>query len=442
MTTPENGPACGHEANRSPSPVSLRGLDGLNFLMADVRDGLGPFLSVFLKSNQHWESGSIGIVMAASGVAAAICQIPAGMLVDSIKAKRLLIALSGLLVATGCLLIAFFPKLPSVLAAQITLGAASAIIPPCLAALSLGIVGHRLLPNRISRNEGFNHAGNFTAAVLAGTLGQYVGIIWLFYLVCGFAVASSFVVLLIKPREIDHELARGGERTTTGDQTCKPMPLKALWKQRDLSIFLVAVVLFHFGNAAMLPLAGQMIAKVHPGMDVIALSACIIAAQLVMVVVASLVGRAMRAGVGRKKIFLIALAILPLRGVLFSLTNNPYAVVAIQLLDGVAAGIFGVIAVVIASDVMRGTGRFNLAQGLMALAVGVGAALSNVTGGFVVQNFGFPAGFLVLSVVAVAAFLFFAAFMPETRPDESRTNDEFQADHRKPTSPPSPALAK
>jgi MFS family permease len=410
-------PAAG-EPTKSPTGRSLRGLDGLNFLMADVRDGLGPFLSVYLKGTQHWGSGDIGLVMAASGIAAAICQIPAGLLVDAVRAKRLLIAISGLLVAAGCLLIAFFPKLPTVVAAQITLGAASAIIPPCLAALSLGIVGHRLLPARISRNESFNHAGNFMAAVLAGALGQYVGVIWLFYLICGFAVASAVVVLLIKPKEIDHELARGAESATGADGQHHPIAFSELWRKRDLKIFIISVILFHFGNAAMLPLAGQVIAKVHPGMDVIALSACIIAAQLVMVGVAALVGRAMHKGVGRKKIFLVALAVLPIRGVLFSLTSSPYAVVAIQLLDGVAAGIFGVIAVVIASDLMRGTGRFNLAQGLMALAVGVGAALSNVTGGFVVEKFGFTAGFLTLAGIGGLALIFFAVFMPETAPRE------------------------
>jgi MFS family permease len=406
------------KAPKSPSSRSLRGLDGLNFLMADVRDGLGPFLSVYLKGTQHWASGNIGLVMAASGVAAAICQIPAGLLVDAVRFKRLLIAISGLLVAIGCLLIAFFPKLPTVLAAQITLGAASAIIPPCLAALSLGVVGHRLLPARVSRNEGFNHAGNFTAAVLAGALGQYVGIIWLFYLICGFAVASAVVVLLIKPSEIDHELARGAQTASESGERSQPMTFSALWQKRDLKVFIISVILFHFGNAAMLPLAGQVIAKVHPGMDVIALSACIIAAQLVMVAVAATVGHAMRKGVGRKKIFLVALAVLPVRGVLFAMSTSPYAVVAIQLLDGVAAGIFGVIGVVIASDLMRGTGRFNLAQGLMALAVGIGAALSNVTGGYVVEKFGFTTGFLTLAVISALALLFFAVFMPETRPEE------------------------
>jgi MFS family permease len=100
------------------------------------------------------------------------------------------------------------------------------------------------------------------------------------------------------------------------------------------------------------------------------------------------------------------------------MTSSPYAVVLIQLLDGIAAGIFGVIGVVIASDVMRGTGRFNLAQGLMALAVGIGAALSNVTGGYVVEKFGFATGFLTLAAISVFALVFFAVFMPETRPDD------------------------
>ena len=384
--------------------------------MADVRDGLGPFLSVYLKGTQHWSSGNIGLVMAASGIAAAICQIPAGLIVDTVRVKRLLIAISGLLVAAGCILIAFFPKLPTVLAAQITLGAASAIIPPCLAALSLGVVGHRLMAARISRNEGFNHAGNFTAAILAGGLGQYVGVKWLFYLVCAFAIASALVVLLISPKEIDHELARGADSTSNETIRHNPLSFSALWKKRDLKVFIVSVMLFHFGNAAMLPLAGQVIAKVHPGMDVIALSACVIAAQLVMVAVAAGVGHALRRGIGRKSIFLVALAVLPVRGVLFSMTSSPYAVVLIQLLDGIAAGIFGVIGVVIASDVMRGTGRFNLAQGLMALAVGIGAALSNVTGGYVVEKFGFASGFLTLAAISVFALVFFAVFMPETRP--------------------------
>lgn len=399
---------------REPSARSLGGLDGINLLMADVRDGVGPYLSVYLKGSQHWDAGAIGLAMGASSLAAALCQIPAGLLVDSTRAKRLLIALSGLLVAAGCLTIVSAPRLGAVLAAQAMLGAASAVIPPAISALSLGLVGRARLDGRISRNESFNHGGNLIAAVLAGSLGQFIGYQWIFYLVCLFAVASAIVVTKVRASEIDHDQARGGEDPA---HHCQPTPFRDLLRRRDLIVFLASVVLFHFGNAAMLPMAGQVLAKSHPGEDAIALSACIIAAQFVMVGVAWCVGRASARGVGRKPIFLIALAVLPVRGLLFCLTVSPYAVVAIQLLDGVAAGIFGVVSVLIAADLMRGTGRFNLAQGLTALAVGIGATLSNVTAGFVVQWFGYPAGFLYLGAVAICALAFFLALMPETKPN-------------------------
>jgi len=399
---------------RKPSARSLHGLDGLNLLMADVRDGVGPYLAVFLKGDQHWQAGPIGIAMAAGSMAAALCQIPAGLLVDSLRIKRAMVAIAGLLVAAGCLLIAVRPDLPTVIGAQVMLGAASAVIPPALAALSLGLVGRRMLPARISRNEGFNHAGNFLAAGLAGTLGQFIGYRWIFYLVCGFALASAVVITLINPREVDDDLARGSEDAKDAEGRAVAMPIGAVLGRRNLRIFLIAVVLFHFGNAAMLPLAGQMLAQTHPGEDAMALSACIIAAQLVMVGVAWMVGRAMQAGIGRKTIFLVALAVLPVRGVLFTLTTSPVGIVGIQLLDGVAAGIFGVISVIIASDLMRGTGRFNLAQGLTSLAVGIGAGLSNLVSGYIVQAFGYQAGFLSLAAIALCALLFFAGWMPET----------------------------
>jgi predicted MFS family arabinose efflux permease len=402
------------QADPTPSARSLRGLDSLNLLMADVRDGVGPYLSVFLKGDQHWQAGPIGLAMAAGSIAAAVCQIPAGMLVDNLRIKRTLVAVSGLLVALGCLLIALRPDLPTVIGAQLMLGAASAVIPPALAALTLGLVGRRLMPTRISRNESFNHAGNFLAAGLAGTLGQFVGYRWIFYLVCAFALASILAITLIDPNEVDDDRARGSEDTRDASGKGVAMPIGVVLHQRDLRIFLISVVLFHFGNAAMLPLAGQHLAQTHPGEDAMALSACIIAAQLVMVGVAWMVGRAMQAGYGRKTIFLVALAVLPVRGLLFTITTSPVGIVGIQLLDGVAAGIFGVISVIIASDLMRGTGRFNLAQGLTALAVGIGAGLSNLVSGYIVQGFGYQVGFLSLAAVALCALAFCAVAMPET----------------------------
>jgi predicted MFS family arabinose efflux permease len=404
-----------------PSRSSILGLDALNFLMADVRDGVGPYLSIYLKGGLHWQAGEIGVAMAVSSITAAICQIPAGLLVDSVRAKRLLVVISGLMVGIGSLLVVCLPKLAVIVGAQATLGAASAVIPPALAALSLGLVGRKLFPARVSRNESFNHGGNFAAAILAGTIGQRFGYQWIFYLVCLFALASAAAVTLIRPQEIDHDMARGGEdkdSSSENDKRNRAIPIAELFKRRELIIFLASVVLFHLGNAAMLPMAGQVLAKKHPGADIIALSGCIIAAQLVMIGVAATVGWALRRGVGRKTIFLVAFITLPIRGILFTLTDSPWGVVAIQLLDGVAAGIFGVISIIIAADLMRGTGRFNLAQGLVALSTGLGAGASNVFAGFVVQVFGYITGFLALAAIAVGGLFFFASFMPETKPED------------------------
>lgn len=405
---------------RNPSSQTLRGLDGLNFLMADVAGGLGPYLSVYLAGSQHWKAGDIGVAMAASSVAAAIFQIPAGFLVDALRIKRLLVAGSGLVIAVGCILTAAFPAFAPVILAQVLIGLASAIVPPAIAALTLGVVGKKKFDARISRNQTFNHGGNFVSAGLAGGLGQYLGYNWIFYLVCAFAVASAAAVALIKPSDIDHDLARGGEARRGASGKTEPLPLRDLFKRKVLVIFLASVVLFHFGNAAMLPMAGQVLALKHPGQDTIALSACIISAQFVMIGIAWTVGQAMAKGFGRKAIFLVAYAVLPIRGILFTFVSDPVGIVAIQLLDGVAAGIFGVISVVIAADIMKGTGRFNLAQGLVALAVGLGASASNVTSGYVVQAFGYSTGFLYLAVIALAALAFFGLLMPETR-DEAET---------------------
>jgi MFS family permease len=397
--------------------------------MADVQNGLGPYLAVYLKGACHWGAGDIGVAMAVSNIAGAASQIPAGMLVDALRFKRQLVAAAALVTVGGCMAVAICPELYWIVGAQIAIGAAASVMPPALAALCLGLVGHRRMPAQLGRNQAFSHAGAFSAAILIGAGGRWWGYSWIFYLLCAFAVGMVVAVFSIRPGDIDHRLARGSTVSVSGATYSPPIGLRELLSCRDLIVFLVAVFLFHFGNAAMLPMAGQVLARTHPGTDTLALSACIVVAQLVMAGIALAVGRALQAGYGGKTIFLIMLAVLPVRGVLFALfTANPWAVVAIQLLDGIAAGIFSVISVIIAGDLMRGTGRFNLAQGLVAFAVGAGASLSNLTAGFIVQWFGYPSGFLSLAAIALCGLVFCAVFMPETRPGEApgRTSEHRQ----------------
>ena len=184
-----------------------------------------------------------------------------------------------------------------------------------------------------------------------------------------------------------------------GKVSDQPSGLSVLVTCRPLLIFAACAVLFHFANAAMLPLVGQKLALQDRNSGTSLMSACIVAAQIVMVPMALLVG-AKADSWGRKPLFLGGLVILPIRGVLYTLSDDPYWLVAVQLLDGVGAGIYGAIFPIIVADLMRGTGRFNLAQGAVITAQGIGAALSTTVAGFVVVSAGYSAAFLTLAGVA------------------------------------------
>ena len=399
-----------------PQGRSLIALDSLNVFLADVRDGLGPYLAIYLASSRHWDAGKIGVAMSAMGIATVVAQTPAGALIDRVAYKRLLIVLAALVVAAGAVAEVWFPGYATILAAQVAIGVAAAIFGPAIAAITLGLVGHKRLARQMGRNEAFNHGGNVLAAVLAGAIGDYVAYEGIFYLVAAMSIGSIASTLLIRGGAIDHDLARGGDggEAGRGDHRPKVAGIGELFKNRRILIFTMSVVLFHFANAAMLPLVGEKLT--HGRSEGVAgyMSACIIAAQLVMVPVA-LASSRLAESWGRKPVFLIGFAVLPIRGLLYTFTANPYALVGIQLLDGIGAGIFGVVGVLVIADLTRGTGRFNLMQGALATATGIGAAASNLMTGYIVKAAGFNAGFLTLAAIAAGALAFYGLAMPETR---------------------------
>jgi MFS family permease len=410
---------------RQPSRESLRALDVLNVVLADVRDGLGPYLAIYL-SMKHWDPSRIGIAMSAMGVATVLAQTPAGAVIDRTRRKRSWMVAASALIALGAIAMARVPTFPVILAAQATIGAASAIFAPAIAAVSLGMVGHARMSRRTGRNEAFNHAGNVVAAILAGLIGDYIAYEGIFYLLAGMCVASIVATLMIRRDEIDDDLARGadseGPEDVMHDRELDSSPkapqiarLGELFKDRRILIFSASIVLFHFANAAMLPLVGQKMTSGRQGGVAGYMSACIIAAQLVMVPVALLASRLAESW-GRRPTFLLGFAVLPIRGLLYTLTDDPGLLVAVQLLDGIGAGIFGVVGILVIADLTRGTGRFNLMQGTLATATGLGASASNFLTGQIVSVFGFNAGFLTLSAIAATALAFYGLAMPETRP--------------------------
>ncbi|TQF42986.1 MFS transporter [Bradyrhizobium sp. UNPF46] len=403
-----------------------RALDAANFFLADVRDGLGPYLAVYLLTEQHWDEARIGLVMSVATIAGIVAQTPAGALVDATRAKRTVMAVAAILVTVASLSLPWLPSFLPVAISQGIAQAAGVIFPPAIAAVSLGIFGHRAFTRRIGRNETLNHAGNAVAAGLAGLSAYWFGPTVVFYLLGSMAIASLVSILAIPERAIDHDLARGLDGANDAEQHEQPSGLKVLLTCRPLLVFAICALLFHLSNAAMLPLVGQKLALQDKNLGTSLMSACIVAAQLVMVPFAMLVG-AKADTWGHKRFFLAALLILPIRGALYTFSDNPFWLVGVQLLDGVGAGIFGAIFPVIVADLMRNTGRFNVAQGAVITAQSIGAALSTTLAGFVVVGAGYSAAFITLGVVAAIGAVICLLALPETRHGGPRRRGETAA---------------
>jgi MFS family permease len=397
-------------------------LDAVNFLSADVRGAVGPYLNVFLVTQQHWTQSEVGLVTTLGGLLGLAVQTPIGAAIDETRAKRGVVVLALAVLAITATVIFVWPTFWPVAISNILMAIAGDVFGPAIAALTLGLYARAQLARRMGRNSAFDHAGNVAIALLAGAVGYAFSQQAVFLLVPVFAALTVVAVLSIPGKAIDYDRARdlgpepGG--TTTGPSAAG---YSVLFKSRPLIIFGLCAMLFHFANAPLLPLVGQKLAATYPKEATAMMSVCIIAAQAVMLPIAILVGR--KADVwGRKPLFLAGFAILPIRAVLYTFSNNSFWLIGVQVLDGVGAGIFGALTPLVIADIMRGTGRYNLAQGAIATMVGIGASLSGLATGEVVDHLGYSAAFLALGAVALVAVAVFATAMPETADTKTECN--------------------
>ena len=291
------------------------------------------------------------------------------------------------------------------------------VFGPAVAALTLGLYARKQLARRMGRNSAFDHAGNVAIAVAAGAVGYAFSQRAVFLLVPLFAMLASIAVLSVPAKSIDYNRARDLDGDLDAPAT-GAAGYSILFKSRPLVIFGLCVMLFHFANAALLPLVGQKLAAAYPKEATAMMSSCIIAAQMVMLPIALLVGRTADSW-GRKPLFVAGFAVLPIRAVLYTLSDNSFWLIGVQLLDGVGAGIFGALTPLVIADIMRGTGRYNLAQGAIATMQGIGASLSGLAAGVIVDHFGYSATFLTLGAAALVALIVFALEMPETAERET-----------------------
>ena len=390
---------------------SQRGLDWLNFFVANLQTAFGPFIAVYLTS-EHWTQGQIGLVLTVGSITAMASQVPAGAFVDLLRNKQAAAGAAILAIVVSCLLLALFPARLPVTAAEVLHGFASCMLNPAIAAITLSVVAAHSAPDgprersaeaaaastalgeRFGRNASFGSIGNAVAAGLMGGFGYLVSARATFFLGAVLALPG-----LLALRAIGREPARPGGRTaSTGSDTAASRPphgIRMLLRDRRLFGFAVCVIFFHLSNAAMLPLAAGQITREAGHLAELVIAACILIPQVLGAVLSPRIGR--WAGIyGRRPIMLVAFMSLPLRGVLLALSASPGMTVAVQLLDAVSSATFGVMLPLVAADLSRGTGRFNLCMGLLGLAMGLGASFSTTLAGFVADR-SLPAGFLVLA---------------------------------------------
>jgi MFS family permease len=396
-------------------PIAVA-LDALNFLAADVRNLFGPFVNVFLVTSRHWSQTDVGLVMTGSGLLGIALQTPIGAAIDVTRAKRGVIVLTMAATTVSGIIIFAAPAFWPMAIALSILAISGDAFAPAVSALTLGLAPRDRLARRLGRNSAFDHGGNIAIALLAGAVGYAVSQRAVFLMVPVFAALTSAAALAIPAHAINHDRAR--DLTSDGEAQGPAAGYRILIETRPLVILALCAALFHFANAPLLPLVGQKLALEFPKEATAMTSFCVVAAQGVMLPIAILVGRNADRW-GRRPIFLVAFAVLPIRAALYPLSDNAFWLVGVQLLDGVGAGIYGALTPLVIADIMRGTGRYNLAQGAVATMMGVGASISALFAGEITDHFGYSVSFLALGAAAAIAFFVFFGFMPETRDERA-----------------------
>lgn len=404
------------------SARSLRALDWLNFFVANVQTGFGPFIASYLASHK-WTQGEIGLALSVGTISAMVSQVPGGAAVDAMRNKKAAAAWAIAAIILSASLLALSPTVVAVMAAEIFHGFASCMLVPAMAALALALVGRQNLGDRLGRNARWASIGSAVAAGLMGLFGEYISPRSVFWLTAALALPALVALWMI---EYDQHGAAPAARAGT------PAPVPGepretifdLLRDRRMLTFAACVVLFHLSNAAMLNLAaGEVTAGMGDNVQLV-IAACIIVPQAIVAMMSPWVGRTAQHW-GRRPVLILGFSALPVRALLFAAVGNPYFLVPVQMLDGISAAVFGVMLPLIAADVAGGKGRYNLCIGLFGLSAGIGATLSTALAGFIADHFGNTVSFIGLAAAGAASVLLVWLAMPETRDalEEEETGD-------------------
>jgi MFS family permease len=394
-----------------PSPESQRALDWFIFFLADVQTGFGPFIAVYL-TTQKWTQVEIGFVLSIGGIIGLLGQVPGGAIVDAARSERVVAGFAVAAIGVSALAYALWPIFPVVTAAAVLHGLASCVLGPAIAAISLGLVGPSAIGERLGRNARFASLGNGFAAALMGACGYFVSSRAVFLVTFFLAIPTLLSLSRIREDEINIAQAHGA----VANHAAPPGATRvlSLITRRPLLIFAVGMLLFQLANAAMLPLMAGVVTTRSSQWAPVLIAACIIVPQAIVALTSPSVGRAAQTW-GRRPLLMLAFAALAVRGLLFATVGDPYLLVLVQAFDGITAAVFSVMVPLIVADIAFGSGHFNLAQGIVGTAIGIGASLSTVLAGYISDKFGSSVAFIGLAGVAAVGFVMIWLIMPETR---------------------------
>jgi MFS family permease len=244
-----------------------------------------------------------------------------------------------------------------------------------------------------------------------GTAGYLLSSRSVFLVTFLLAIPTLLALARIREREIDVAQAHGAVKREVPDKRATSVLNLC---RRPLLIFALSVLLLQLANAAMLPLMAGVVTTRSSQWAPVLIAACIIVPQAIVALMSPTVGRKAQAW-GRRPLMLMAFAALAVRGVLFATVKDPYLLVAVQAFDGITAAVFAVMVPLVVADIAFGSGHFNLAQGIVGTATGIGASLSTVLAGYVSDKFGSSVAFTGLAGVAALGLALIFLAMPETR---------------------------
>ena len=386
-----------------------RGLDAVNLLVAGIGTAYGAFIPVYLTA-QAWTQTQIGLVLTVSTIVSTLCQVPAGMWVDHAGPRRrralwLAVAVIGL---TPLVLVALPRPLPVLLVLALQ-AAAGTLLSPAIAAVSLAVAGHSGLGERLGRNARYGSIGSGLGAAVMGVSSTWISQVAVFLIAAALLPLAFLAIARIGPDHFEvHD-------EVPPEEDGWKAPFRLLRNPRIL-VFAAALFLFQLGSIAVLQLAAVDVTARSGARAGLVIAAFLIVPQVVVAVLSPTIGAWAEAH-GRRPVLLAGFASNAARAFGFALVANPFALVAVQTMEGTSGAVFGVMMPLVAADLTRGTRRYTLCLGLLGLASTLGTALSTVLAGVVADRFGHPAAFAVLGLAGLGATLLLAAAMPETRPD-------------------------